>query len=397
MPELVQVARLVGRLKKYLVGKTLKNVTAMNDPVVFHGTTANKFLHAMEGRTVLDAKSLGKFSWLEMDKPPHPVIHLGIAGWIYFNNDPYSHYYAVEKPEFTYWPPTGEIFRLKVHESRDEAMLADPRRLARIRLMDCPREEIPAQGPLRGLGPDPLKTEITEAWLRQKFNKHVPARTLLADQENIAGLGSWMSEEILYQARIHPEFQGRKFNDGQFERVRRGIAYVVKTAHDVDSDFSQLPSHWLKSFRFDWRVKGQTVENGEPVAYTKHVVKSAHVPSAQIKSRIEKGPDLKKIKPTTDLLFEMKDPPRTRYRLPAEPLKPQPLVIRDDGDDGVLGGVVAESDCEDVFAPLEGERPLTAGDVFRPPPTKRSKTAPNLAIQRNLRGHWNVKNKERRR
>jgi len=69
MPELVQVARLVGRLKKYLVGKTLKNVAAMDDPVVFKDTTAHEFLRAMEGRKVLDAKSLGKYFWSVIPSP----------------------------------------------------------------------------------------------------------------------------------------------------------------------------------------------------------------------------------------------------------------------------------------------------------------------------------------
>ncbi|CUS13951.1 unnamed protein product [Tuber aestivum] len=387
MPELVQVARLVGRLRKYLAGKTLRDVTAINDPVVFQDTTAHEFLHAMEGRKVLDAKSLGKYFWLEMDRPPHPVIHLGPAGWIFFKNDPFSHYYAREKPEFTVWPPSGEIFHLKTHSSRDEAMFADPRRLARLRLMDCSSEDIPKQAPLNVLGPDPLREAITTEWLRKRFDRHVPARVLLTNQAHIAGLGSWMSEEILYQARIHPEFQGRKFNDGQFERVRKGIEYVVKTAHEVDSDFSQFPSHWLKSFRFDWRIKGQTVENGEQIAYTKHIVKSAYVPSAQIKSRIEKGPDLKKITPTTELLFEMEDPPRKRFRLPNEPLKPKPMAIWDDGDDKILGGTV-ESDHKDILAPLKGKKPLTAGDVFRPAPSRRNQTPEKRIAQRNVRGHW---------
>ena len=71
-------------------------------------------------------------------------------------------------------------------------MFADPRRLGRLRLMDCSAEDIPMQAPLRALGPDPLRTRITTELLRQNLNKHVPARLLLADQGNIAGFGSWM-------------------------------------------------------------------------------------------------------------------------------------------------------------------------------------------------------------
>jgi len=62
MAELVQ-SRSLSRLKNYLAGKKLKHVAVMGDPVVFMDTTAGEFLRTMEGRTVLDAKSLGKYFW----------------------------------------------------------------------------------------------------------------------------------------------------------------------------------------------------------------------------------------------------------------------------------------------------------------------------------------------
>jgi len=123
------------------------------------------------------------------------LIKLGIAGWIFFKNDPYSHYQAREKPEFTVWPPSGEIFHLNIHGSQDEVMFADPRRLGRLRLMDCSAKDIPKQAPLSRLGPDPLQTKITTGLLRKNLTKHTPARLLLADQGNIAGFGSWMRHE----------------------------------------------------------------------------------------------------------------------------------------------------------------------------------------------------------
>jgi len=81
----------------------------------------------------------------------------------------------------------------------------------------------------------------------------------------------------------------------------------------------------------------------------------------------------------------MKDPPRPRYRMPLKL-----TVVRDDGDDKILGEGV-ELDCKDVLAPLKGERPLTAGDVHRPPPKKRREMVLSLAAGRNLRGYWGPK------
>jgi len=71
-------------------------------------------------------------------------------------------------------------------------MFADPRRLGRLRLMDCSAEDIPMQAPLRALVLDPLRAKITTELLRQNLDKHVPARLLLANQGNITGFGSWM-------------------------------------------------------------------------------------------------------------------------------------------------------------------------------------------------------------
>jgi formamidopyrimidine-DNA glycosylase len=64
MPEIGEVARIVGRLNKHLVGKTIASIHAMEDTLVFKDTTANEFKRTLEGHTVLAAKQWGKYFWL---------------------------------------------------------------------------------------------------------------------------------------------------------------------------------------------------------------------------------------------------------------------------------------------------------------------------------------------
>jgi formamidopyrimidine-DNA glycosylase len=78
MPEIGEVARVVGRLNRHLVGKTIASVEAQDDSVLFKDTSAEEFAEKLQGRTVQAAKQHGKYFWLVMDKSPHPLMHLGI-------------------------------------------------------------------------------------------------------------------------------------------------------------------------------------------------------------------------------------------------------------------------------------------------------------------------------
>ena len=78
MPEIGEVARIVGRLNNHIAGKTIASVQA-NDAIVFKDTSAEEFAEKLQGRTVRAAKQHGKYFWFVMDRPPHPLMHFGMA------------------------------------------------------------------------------------------------------------------------------------------------------------------------------------------------------------------------------------------------------------------------------------------------------------------------------
>jgi hypothetical protein len=39
----------------------------------------------MVGKTIIDAGQQGKYFWMIMSSPPHPVMHFGMTGWLKFN------------------------------------------------------------------------------------------------------------------------------------------------------------------------------------------------------------------------------------------------------------------------------------------------------------------------
>lgn len=311
MPELAEVFRIVHFIRQHLVGKTLTKVSAQEDPIIYGkvGTSAAEFQKAMEGKKVVGAGQQGKYFWIAMSSPPHPVMHFGMAGWLKIR-DADTYYYRTDKPEDKEWPPKYWKFLLETDgEPKTEAAFVDFRRLGRIRLVDCPADDIRNHTPLKENGPDPVvdKDIVTETWLANKLrSKKVPIKALLLDQANISGIGNWMGyvfsllslqipslllivtrDEILYHAKIHPEQYSNTLNDDQIKELNSAIHYVCSTSVDLLADSEKFPEHWLFKHRWSKGKKNvaSALPNGDKITFiTVGGRTSAVVPNVQKKT-----------------------------------------------------------------------------------------------------------------
>ncbi|KAL4933889.1 putative formamidopyrimidine-DNA glycosylase [Aspergillus undulatus] len=292
MPELAEIHRIVHFIRQHLVGKTLTKVSTQHDDIIYGkvGTSAAEFQKAMEGKKIVGAGQQGKYFWITMSSPPHAVMHFGMAGWLKIR-DADTYYYRTDKPEDKMWPPKYWKFLLETDgDPKTEAAFVDFRRLARIRLVDCPADEIRKYTPLKENGPDPVvdKDEVSEAWLGEKLrSKKVPAKALLLDQANISGIGNWMGDEILYHAKIHPEQYSNTLTDDQVKELHTALHYVCSTSTGVLADSDKFPEHWL--FKHRWskgkKNKTSTLPNGDAITFlTVGGRTSAVVPSVQKKT-----------------------------------------------------------------------------------------------------------------
>jgi len=264
-------------------------VTASHDEIVYGkvGTSAAEFQKHMTGKKVLDAQQQGKYFWLVMSSPPHPLMHFGMTGWMKFSNDD-SGYYKEKKSEED-WPPRFMKFILKMEGDPEcEVAFVDARRLGRIRLVDVPADEMRKTTPLKENGPDPVidKDILTRAWLKDKMNrKKIPIKALLLDQANISGVGNWVADEVLYQARIHPEQYSNTFSDEQANRLHDKLIEVCTTACDLLAESSKFPEDWLMKYRWGKGKKDNRLPNGTKITFiTVGGRTSAVVPSLQKKT-----------------------------------------------------------------------------------------------------------------
>ena len=299
MPEIAEVARVVHFIRKHLVGRTIASCIATDDANVYGknkegATTGAEFEKHMTGNKVIDAGQQGKYFWMVMAKGPHPLMHFGMSGWIEFKSE-HTYYYRPQPGEKKAdWPPKFWKFQLETKAEKgkesESAAFKDMRRFARIRLMDVPGDKIRQYSPLVDNGPDPVQDKelVTLEWLTEKcHSKKVPIKAMLLDQANISGIGNWVGDEIMYNAKMHPEQYANTLSDEQIKQLHKSIHFICGTAVDLLGDSDQFPEDWLFKHRWGKGKKdaSHTLPNGEKIAFlTVGGRTSAVIPSIQKKT-----------------------------------------------------------------------------------------------------------------
>ncbi|KAI9773202.1 MAG: hypothetical protein M1839_002210 [Geoglossum umbratile] len=287
MPEIGEVAKLVHQLRKHLVGKTISSIRAVEDTIVFKDTTSELFENAIVQKTVTGAGQQGKYFWITMSSSPHIVAHLGMTGWMSFSNEDLGFYKA--KKEDNEWPPKYWKFLLSTAEDpKCEIAFTDPRRLGRIRLVDCEASQIRNHSPLKENGPDPVvdKEKLSKDWFTERIKrKKVPVKAWLLDQANVSGVGNWVGDEILYNAKIHPEQYTNSLTDTQLDQLHKSVLSVCSIAVETLADQERFPEEWLMKYRWSKGKKDKKLPNGQKIEFVKVGGRtSAFVPTVQKKT-----------------------------------------------------------------------------------------------------------------
>ncbi len=195
-------------------------------------------------------------------------------GWIHIKNErtAYTNYYKKMKEGDDVWPPKFWKFHLTTTDKPVvEVAFTDPRRLARVRLVNCPGESIRKHSPLAENGPDPVVDAdlFTEDFLKTKLRaRRVPIKALLLDQKFLSGIGNWVGDEVLYHARLHPEQYCNEFSDEQMKKLYDSIRYVCQFAVDKLGDSDQFPDDWMFHHRWGKGPKGAgQLPSGEKLAF----------------------------------------------------------------------------------------------------------------------------------
>jgi formamidopyrimidine-DNA glycosylase len=236
----------------------------MPDPIVFQGVSPARIRRSLVGRRVIAAHRHGKHLWLELDRRPWPCFHFGMSGGIEVRGRR-RRKLMVEgrRAREEQWPPRF----LKLHLTLDnggEVVFRDARRLGRVRLRHDPR----AEPPISLLGFDALHDVPSVARLVELFGKRAaPVKAVLLDQSFSAGVGNWIADEVLYQARIDPRRRTDTLSRAEVARIRSRLRFVISTAVRAGADSDRFPPKWLFHTRWSKRLQRPVTVRGERIRY----------------------------------------------------------------------------------------------------------------------------------
>jgi len=244
LPEVEEARRLAARVA---VGRRIVGVWCAADPIVVEGATPARVSAALRGRQVRAARRHGKHLWLELDRRPWLLMHFGMTGGLHAPARPSLRLRSSRGAPSAGWPPRFVKLRLTFDDGGELAM-ADARRLGRIRLRRDPRQE----PPLAGLGFDAYH-ELPPAarFLTLLRERTAPLKAVLLDQTFAAGVGNWIADEVLYQARLDPRRPARTLSAEEASRLRRRLHVVLTTAVRLGADGDRYPRSWLFHHRWD--------------------------------------------------------------------------------------------------------------------------------------------------
>jgi formamidopyrimidine-DNA glycosylase len=90
---------------------------------------------------------------------------------------------------------------------------------------------------------------------------------VLLDQGFLAGVGNWIADEVLYQARLDPRRISSELTVSEIQRLRTKIRSVIRKAVAVDADSSRFPRTWLFHRRWGKDPEAHTIR-GEKIRHT---------------------------------------------------------------------------------------------------------------------------------
>ncbi|SVA22466.1 uncharacterized protein METZ01_LOCUS75320 [marine metagenome] len=261
MPELPEVERARRLIEGVAAGHRIKRVTCARDTIVFDRVSPNRVRHVLAERTVVAVHRHGKHLWLELDQRPWPCFHLGMTGEVFARGGTPPQLNSTPPVQTKAWPPRFTKIHLVIDTGAELAM-TNKRRLGRIRLRDDPARELP----ISRLGFDPLlDLPSPQRFVDALHSRSTTIKALLLDQTFAAGVGNWIADEVLYQARIDPRRRANALSLAEAKRLRTKLKRIIETAVLVDADKSLFPRDWL--FHRRWGRKRGTTIRGKPIEF----------------------------------------------------------------------------------------------------------------------------------
>ena len=226
MPELPDVEVFRQYMEHKALNQPIEQVQILAEEIL-EGTTAKRLKSHLEGREFESTARHGKHLFVKVSRNGWLVFHFGMTGRLdYFKGSQAPEY---SRAIFTFTNGYSLAFLLQ-------------RKLGRLALTESTVE----YRKKHGLGPDVMNKNFSLSDFSNSLKEtNSTVKSTLMNQELMAGIGNIYSDEILFQARLHPKIMTAELDQRQIDKLYHALREVLQTAIDSQADPSKMPDHFL--------------------------------------------------------------------------------------------------------------------------------------------------------
>ncbi len=231
MPELPDVEVFRQYFEATSLRQTIGRVEVL-DAAILDGVSPQQLRERVEDRRFDSGRRHGKYLFAHLGGDDWLAFHFGMTGYLrYFREKEEA------APKYT---------RLTFHFSGGYALAySSLRKLGKIAVAENPDGFIKD----RGLGPDYLGGADLKAFREGLQNSRSSLKSALMNQGLFAGIGNIYSDEVLFQARVHPETAAGRLDEETVRRLFQSINEVMRMAIDRDAEPERMPESYLLPHR----------------------------------------------------------------------------------------------------------------------------------------------------
>jgi formamidopyrimidine-DNA glycosylase len=213
VPELPEVETTARGLRERVLGRRIVQVGSLDWPRMAPNATLELLAETAVGRTIESVARRGKYVVVGLSGEAYLVLHRKMSGNLVLR--------TVDLPLAAHTHLTVTL------DDGWRVDFVDPRKFGRLYLF-LGRDALDAFLDER-LGPEPLEVERAQLD-RLLERRRGRLKALLLDQGFLAGIGNLYADEILWEARLHPERTGESLTVHERGRLHAAIRRVLADA-----------------------------------------------------------------------------------------------------------------------------------------------------------------------
>ncbi|PIP23367.1 MAG: formamidopyrimidine-DNA glycosylase [Candidatus Nealsonbacteria bacterium CG_4_10_14_0_2_um_filter_38_17] len=236
MPELPEVETTVRDLKKKVLSRTFIDVWADSKKNIKKPGKFEVFKKEIKGRKINEVGRRGKNILIFLSGDKTLLIHQKLTGHLLLGKWRLKDGSWMPLLKGPLEEPVNKFIHLVFWLSGDLMLaLSDLRKFAKIELWDS--KELECSEVFRKLGPDPLNKDFTFKKFEEALkNKRGKIKKVLMDQNVIAGIGNIYSDEILWEAKIHPLKEVSRLSKQELKKIYLAMKKILQKAIILKGD-----------------------------------------------------------------------------------------------------------------------------------------------------------------